>query len=85
MRGGNIQTTSKQLGHSPRDLNKSQHLCIFRYEHVRQELGITTAHLLGTFVQESKVDRLVREIEQLSEEEKESCYPEFKAFYFAEI
>ncbi len=36
----------------------------------RAELGITTAHLLGTFEQESNVDRLVREIERLSESEK---------------
>jgi hypothetical protein len=37
---------------------------------VRAELGITMAHLLGAFQHDSKVDRLVREIEQLSEEEK---------------
>jgi hypothetical protein len=36
---------------------------------VRAELGITTAQLLGTDVQVSKVDRLLKEIEQLSEEE----------------
>jgi hypothetical protein len=69
MRGGNIQTTSKLLGHSDISITASTyaHLDI---EHVRAELGLTTAHLLGTFVQESNVDRLVREIEQLSEEEK---------------
>ncbi|WP_119969013.1 tyrosine-type recombinase/integrase [Shewanella japonica] len=69
MRGGNIQTTSKLLGHSDIGITASTyaHLDI---EHVREELGITTAHLLGTFEQESNVDRLVREIEQLSQEEK---------------
>jgi hypothetical protein len=46
-------------------------------KHVRQELGITTAHLLGTFQHESKVDRLVREIEQLSEEEKRELFEKF--------
>tara|TARA_R110002033_G_scaffold99376_1_gene147776 strand:- start:7895 stop:8059 length:165 start_codon:yes stop_codon:yes gene_type:complete len=54
MRGGNIQTTSKLLSHSPKDLNKSQHQAStyahLDIEHVRQELGIATAHLLGTFV-----------------------------------
>ena len=39
-------------------------------EQVRAELSITTAQLLGTNVQESKVDKLVREIEQLSEDER---------------
>jgi hypothetical protein len=37
-------------------------------------LGITTAHLLGTFQQESKVDRLVREIEQLGEDERKELF-----------
>jgi hypothetical protein len=37
---------------------------------VRAELGITPAQLLGTDVQESKVDRLVKEIEQLSKNER---------------
>lgn len=69
MRGGNIQTTSKLLGHSDISITASTyaHLDV---EQVRAELGITTAQLLGTDVQESKVDRLVREIEQLSEEER---------------
>ncbi|MCK7634445.1 hypothetical protein M0D74_10555 [Shewanella putrefaciens] len=69
MRGGNIQTTSKLLGHSDISITASTyaHLDV---ENVRAELGITTAHLLGTFVQESKVDKLVREIEQLSLEER---------------
>lgn len=69
MRGGNIQTTSKLLGHSDISITASTyaHLDI---EHVRAELGITTAHLLGTFQHESKVDKLMREIGQLSEDEK---------------
>ncbi|NKF50192.1 site-specific integrase [Shewanella sp. WXL01] len=73
MRGGNIQTTSKLLGHSDISITASTyaHLDI---EHVRQELGITTAHLLGTFVHGSKVDRLVREIEQLGEDERKELF-----------
>ncbi|WP_299569730.1 site-specific integrase [uncultured Shewanella sp.] len=69
MRGGNIQTTSKLLGHSDISITASTyaHLDI---EQVRAELGITTAHLMGTFKQESNVDRLMREIEQLSAEER---------------
>jgi hypothetical protein len=43
-------------------------------EHVRQELGITTAHLLGTFQHEPNVDRLVREIKQLSTEERRELF-----------
>ncbi|MCU8072580.1 hypothetical protein [Shewanella sp. SM32] len=43
-------------------------------ENVRAELGITTAHLLGTFVQESKVDRLMKEIEKLSQKEVRELY-----------
>jgi hypothetical protein len=39
----------------------------------RQELGINIAYLLDTFKHESKVDRLVREIEQLSEDEKRAA------------
>jgi DNA-directed RNA polymerase specialized sigma24 family protein len=39
-------------------------------ENVRAELGNTTAHLLGTYEQESKVDRLVREIGELSPDER---------------
>jgi hypothetical protein len=35
-------------------------------EHVKQELGITTTHLLGTFEHESEVDKLVSEIKSLS-------------------
>ncbi|MDD8058644.1 tyrosine-type recombinase/integrase [Shewanella metallivivens] len=70
MRGGNIQTTSKLLGHSDISITASTyaHLDI---EHVRAELGITTAHLLGTFQHESNVDRLVREIKLLSNEEQQ--------------
>jgi len=45
---------------------------------VRAELGITTAQLLGTDVQESKVDRLVKEIEQLSEEERRELLDKLK-------
>jgi hypothetical protein len=41
---------------------------------VRAELGITTAQLLGTDVQESKVDKLVKEIKQLSEEERRDLF-----------
>ncbi|GCF91110.1 hypothetical protein SMBr_33540 [Shewanella sp. M-Br] len=70
MRGGNIQTTSKLLGHSDISITASTyaHLDI---ENVRAELGITTAQLLGTYVQESKVDILVREIKKLTKEELE--------------
>jgi hypothetical protein len=46
-------------------------------EHVRQELGITTAHLLGTFQHESKVDRIIKVIEQLSEDEKRELFEKF--------
>ncbi|QUN06817.1 tyrosine-type recombinase/integrase [Shewanella yunxiaonensis] len=69
MRGGNIQTTSKLLGHSDISITASTyaHLDI---EQVRRELGITTAQLLGTAQHESKVDRLVREIESLTTDEK---------------
>ncbi|WP_299791449.1 site-specific integrase [uncultured Shewanella sp.] len=69
MRGGNIQTTSKLLGHSDISITASTyaHLDV---EQVRTELGITTAQLLGTDIQESKVDKLVKEIEQLSGEER---------------
>ena len=69
MRGGNIQTTSKLLGHSDISITASTyaHLDI---EHVRSELGITTAHWLGIVQDESKVDRLVGEIKQLSDEER---------------
>ena len=69
MRGGNIQTTSKLLGHSDISITASTyaHLDI---EQVRAELGITTAQLLGTDMQESKVDKLAKEINQLSEEER---------------
>ncbi|AZG37012.1 tyrosine-type recombinase/integrase [Shewanella psychromarinicola] len=69
MRGGNIQITSKLLGHSDISITASTyaHLDV---EQVRAELGITTAQLLGTDMQESKVDRLVKEVEQLSEEER---------------
>jgi hypothetical protein len=41
---------------------------------ISAELGITTAHLLGTFQGESKVDRLVKEIEQLSEDERRELF-----------
>jgi hypothetical protein len=41
---------------------------------VRAELGITAANLLGTDVQESKVDRLVRVIEQLSEMDRRELF-----------
>lgn len=73
MRGGNIQTTSKLLGHSDISITASTyaHLDV---ENVRAELGITTAQLLGTYVQESRVDKLVREIEQLSEEERRELF-----------
>lgn len=69
MRGGNIQTTSKLLGHSDISITASTyaHLDV---ENVRAELGITTAQLLGTYVQEPKVDKLVREIGKLSPEER---------------
>lgn len=76
MRGGNIQTTSKLLGHSDISITASTyaHLDV---EQVRAELGITTAQLLGTGLQESKVDKLVREIEQLSEEERSELLNRF--------
>ncbi|MGI2856464.1 tyrosine-type recombinase/integrase [Shewanella algae] len=66
MRGGNIQTTSKLLGHSDISITASTyaHLDI---EQVRYELGITTAQLLGAAKSETVVDRLVREINLLSE------------------
>lgn len=69
MRGGNIQMTSKLLGHSDISITASTyaHLDV---EQVRAELGITTAQLLGMDVQETRVDKLVKEIEQLSEEER---------------
>ncbi len=79
MRGGNIQTTSKLLGHSDISITASTyaHLDI---EQVRRELGITTAALLGLAAevgevmkpreQESRVERLVREIKALSPEER---------------
>ena len=69
MRGGNIQTTSKLLGHSDISITASTyaHLDV---ENVRAELGITTAELMGVNVQMSKVDRLVKEVEQLSREER---------------
>lgn len=76
MRGGNIQTTSKLLGHSDISITASTyaHLDV---EQVRAELGITTAQLLGTYEQESKVDRLVKEIEQLSEDERRELFEHF--------
>ncbi|BCV44357.1 hypothetical protein TUM17379_13750 [Shewanella algae] len=67
------------LGHSDISITASTyaHLDI---EQVRRELGITTAALLGLRAevgeemkpreQESRVERLVREIEQLSPEER---------------
>ncbi|MEC4726552.1 site-specific integrase [Shewanella sp. D64] len=69
MRGGNIQMTSKLLGHSDISITASTyaHLDI---EQVRAELGITTAELMGLNVVESKVDKLVKEIQQLSGEER---------------
>ncbi len=73
MRGGNIQTTSKLLGHSDISITASTyaHLDI---EQVRHELGITTAQLLETDLRESKVERLVKEIEQLSSIEKRELF-----------
>ncbi|MCH4293806.1 tyrosine-type recombinase/integrase [Shewanella sp. 3B26] len=70
MRGGNIQTTSKLLGHSDISITASTyaHLDI---EQVRRELGITTAQLLGTEIQEPSVDRLVKEIASLKENERQ--------------
>jgi hypothetical protein len=41
---------------------------------VRAELGITKAHLLETFQHESKVERLIRDIGQLSDEEKKELF-----------
>ncbi|GGI72062.1 integrase [Shewanella hanedai] len=69
MRGGNIQMTSKLLGHSDISITASTyaHLDV---EQVRAELGITTAELMGLNLEESKVDKLVKEIQQLSEEER---------------
>ncbi|MEZ9821066.1 integrase, partial [Shewanella sp. 10N.286.45.A1] len=49
-------------------------------EQVRAELGITTAQLLGTDVQESKVDRLVKQIEQLSDVERRELFRQFPAY-----
>ena len=58
------------LGHSDISITASTyaHLDI---EHVRQELGITTAHLLGTFQHVSTVDRLIKEIEGLTGAQRE--------------
>jgi hypothetical protein len=52
----------KLLGNSDISITASTyaHLDI---EHIRAEVGINTAHLLGVFEEESKVDRLEREIE----------------------
>lgn len=79
MRGGNIQTTSKLLGHSDISITASTyaHLDI---EQVRAELGITTAALLGrsSNASESRVERLVREIEQLSPEERRELMERIK-------
>ncbi len=59
----------KLLGHSDISITASTyaHLDV---ENVRAELGITTAELMGTNVEEFRVDRLVKEIKQLSDEEK---------------
>jgi hypothetical protein len=46
-------------------------------ENVWAELGITTTHLLGTFVQKFKVDRLVKGIKQLSEAERRELLSKF--------
>ncbi len=78
MRGGNIQTTSKLLGHSDISITASTyaHLDV---ENVRAELGITTAHLLGTFVQESRVDKLAREISTLTASERKELLARLNA------
>jgi integrase len=73
MRGGNLQTTSKLLGHSNINITDSTyaHLDV---EQVRAELGITTAQLLGTAVQEPKMDELAKAIKQLSEKERRELF-----------
>jgi isopropylmalate/homocitrate/citramalate synthase len=40
----------------------------------RAELGITTAELMGLNVVESKVDKLVKEIQQLSDEDRRELF-----------
>ncbi len=69
MRGGNIQITSKLLGHSDISITASTyaHLDV---ENVRAELGITTAKLLGSNLQLTKVERLIREIKLLSNDDR---------------
>ncbi len=69
MRGGSIQITSKLLGHSDISITASTyaHLDV---ESVREELSLTTARLLGAVHNESKVDRLLKDITKLSHEEK---------------
>ncbi|WP_345882122.1 hypothetical protein [Shewanella algae] len=56
------------LGHSDISITASTyaHLDI---EPVRHELGITTAQLLGATQQESKVDKIIREVKSLSRNE----------------
>ncbi|WP_283104988.1 tyrosine-type recombinase/integrase [Shewanella dokdonensis] len=80
MRGGNIQTTSKLLGHSDISITASTyaHLDI---EQVRHELGITTAQLLGAAQHESKVDRLVREVNLLSKCERVELFEKLTNIY----
>lgn len=64
------QTTSKLLGHSDISITASTyaHLDI---EQVRRELGITTAHILGAYLPESRLDLLIKEIKSLSLEERQ--------------
>lgn len=80
MRGGNIQTTSKLLGHSDISITASTyaHLDV---ENVRAELGITTAHLLGTYVQESKAEQLIMEIGELTLEARKELIIKINRLY----
>ena len=68
MRGGNLQVTSKLLGHSDISITASTyaHLDV---ERVRAELDVTTAKLLGSEPQATRLEFLLKEINKLSHEE----------------
>lgn len=80
-RGGSIQVTSKLLAHSDISITASTyaHLDV---EPIRKELGMTAALLLGSDMKESKVDRLVKEIKQLSEEERRELLEKVSLGYY---
>ncbi|MCL1079694.1 site-specific integrase [Parashewanella spongiae] len=68
MRGGNLQVTSKLLGHSDISITASTyaHLDV---ERVRAELDVTTAKLLGSEPQATRLEFLIKEVNKLSHEE----------------